>query len=152
MSGVTVRPLEPRDLEAVVAIESAALPWAAHWTPESYFSASDSGMQAWVAEQGGRVAGFVLARYLGAEMEILNLAVAEPARRVGVGRGLVNAALAEGETRGASSAFLEVRESNAAALTFYAALGFNAAGRRPHYYQNPVEDALVLALPLPRGA
>jgi ribosomal-protein-alanine N-acetyltransferase len=150
MSGVTVRRLEPRDLEAVVAIESAALPWAAHWTPESYLAAPESGMLALVAEQQGRTVGFLLARYLGAEMEILNLAVTEQARREGVGRRLVQAALKEGERRSAASVFLEVRESNAAALAFYAALGFSPVGQRVGYYQEPAEDALVLSLPLPR--
>lgn len=150
MSGVTVRGLEARDLDAVLEIERAALPWAAQWTPDSYLSAPDGGMRAWVAERGDLVAGFVLARYACGEMEVLNLAVTEGARRTGVGDALVRAALEEGEARGASQAFLEVRESNAGALGFYAALGFTAVGRRKGYYQAPVEDALILSVPLPR--
>jgi [ribosomal protein S18]-alanine N-acetyltransferase len=150
MSAATVRPLAPRDLEAVVAIEAEAHPWAAQWTPDSYLPAPDSEMSAWVTERAGRVAGFILARYAGEEMELLNLAVAEASRRAGAGRALVAAALEEGEARGASRVFLEVRESNAGAQAFYAALGFAQAGRRTGYYQNPEEDALVLSLPLPR--
>ena len=146
-----VRPLEPRDLQAVIAIEAAAHPWAAQWTPDSYLPAPDSGMRAWVAERAGRVAGFVLARYAGGEMEVLNLAVVQPTRRTGAGRALVAAALEEGEARGASRAFLEVRESNSAAQSFYASLGFAVVGRRPRYYQHPEEDALILSLPLPRS-
>ena len=148
-TGAWIRRLEPRDLEAVVAIETAARPWAAKWTPGSYLPAPESDMQAWVAERDGRIAGFVLARYAGGEMELLNLAVAEPARRTGAGRALVRAALEEGEALGAAKVFLEVRESNAVALAFYASLGFSALGRRPGYYQEPPEDALILARPLP---
>jgi len=150
MSGATVRRSEPRDLAAVLEIESAALPWGARWTPDSYLPFSQSEMCAWVVEHAGQVAGFVLARYAGAEMEVLNLAVAEAARRTGAGRALVRAALAEGETRGATQAFLEVRESNSGALAFYAALGFSIVSRRKSYYQAPEEDALVLSVPLPR--
>ncbi|HXZ20677.1 MAG TPA: ribosomal protein S18-alanine N-acetyltransferase [Candidatus Acidoferrales bacterium] len=150
MSGATVRRLEPPDLAAVLEIESAALPWGAQWTPDSYLPFSQPEMCAWVAERTGQVAGFVLARYAGPEMEVLNLAVAEAARRTGVGRALVRAALAEGETRGATQVFLEVRESNSGALSFYAALGFSMLSRRKGYYQTPDEDALVLSLPLPR--
>ncbi|HVN09528.1 MAG TPA: ribosomal protein S18-alanine N-acetyltransferase [Patescibacteria group bacterium] len=145
-----VRRLEPRDLEAVLAIEAEAHPWAAQWTPDSYLPSEDSTMRAWVTERAGRVAGFVLARYAGGEMEVLNLAVAESARRTGAGAALVAAALTEGEARGAVQAFLEVRQSNAAALAFYAALGFSVSGRRDRYYQHPEEDALILAIPLPR--
>jgi len=151
MSGATIRRLEPRDLAAVLAIESAALPWVARWTPDSYVPSPQSEMCAWVAELGGLVAGFVLARYAGNEMELLNLAVAEAARRTGTGRALVGVALSEGEGRGATEAFLEVRGSNSGALAFYAALGFIIVGRRTSYYQAPAEDALILSLPLPRG-
>jgi [ribosomal protein S18]-alanine N-acetyltransferase len=151
MRAEEVRALDPRDLEAVLAIEAEAHPWAACWTPDSYLPVADSEMRAWVTERAGRVAGFVLARYAGGEMELLNLAVAEASRRTGAGRALVAAALMEGEARGATRAFLEVRESNSAARSFYAALGFAASGRRPRYYQHPEEDALILSLPLPRS-
>ncbi len=137
-------------MEAVLAIEAEAHPWAAQWTPESYLPAPDSEMRAWVTERAGRVAGFVLARYAGGEMEVLNLAVADASRRTGAGSALVAAALEEGEACGASRVFLEVRESNTGAQAFYAALGFAAAGRRPRYYQHPEEDALILSIPLPR--
>jgi len=150
MSGATIRRLEARDLAAVLAIESSAIPWAARWTPDSYLAAPESEMCAWVAEHAGSIAGFVLARCAGGEMELLNLAVDGTARRTGVGRALVRAALAEGEARGAAQAFLEVRESNAVAREFYAVLGFVPVGRRTAYYQSPVEDALMLSLPLPR--
>jgi len=146
---IAVRRLEPRDLDAVAAIEAASRPWVAHWTPDAYLSSADKGMCAWVAENGGRVAGFILARYAGGEMEILNLAVARHARRLGTGRALVRAATGEGATRGAAQAFLEVRESNAAGLAFYASLGFAQAGRRPNYYSDPAEAALILTVPLP---
>jgi ribosomal-protein-alanine N-acetyltransferase len=146
---VWIRRLEAGDLDSVMAIEAASHPWAAHWTREAYLTPHDPGMCAWVAERAGEIAGFALARYAGGEMEILNLAVAEAARRNGAGRALVRAAIEEGAARGAAQAFLEVRESNAAALAFYASLGFTPVGRRPGYYRDPVEDALILAVPLP---
>jgi len=43
---------------------------------------------------------------------------------------------------------LEVRASNGQALEFYRRRGFSQSGRRPRYYADPVEDALLLALPL----
>jgi [ribosomal protein S18]-alanine N-acetyltransferase len=152
MNALTVRRLEPRDLEAVITLEDVALPWATSWTPDSYLPAPESGMAAWVAERAGSIAGFALARYVGGEMELLNLAVAETARRMGVGRALVRATLDEGAARGARQAFLEVRDSNTGARAFYETLGFTQVGRRKAYYQAPVEDALILSIPLPHGA
>jgi ribosomal-protein-alanine acetyltransferase len=149
MRRVLIRRLEERDLDSVEAIEAASRPSAAHWPRETYLAPADSPMCAWVAEEAGEIAGFALARYAGGEMEILNLAVAHSARRQGTARALIQAALNEGAARGAARAFLEVRESNAAALAFYAALGFTPAGRRPKYYRDPVEDALLLSVPLP---
>lgn len=147
-----IRRMEERDLDFVLAIQDEAHPWAAHWTPEAYLSPHDSGMCAWVAERAGEIAGFALARFAGGEMEILNLAVAQASRRLGMGRALIRATLDEGAARsrgfGTARAFLEVRESNASALAFYVSLGFAPAGRRPGYYRNPEEDALILTVPL----
>ena len=148
----TVRRAETRDVSLILAIEAAARPWAAHWSREAYLSTPDSGMCAWVAERAGEIVGFVLVRFVADEMEILNLAVAGTARRMGVGQGLVRAALEEAEGRGTSRVFLEVRESNAPALAFYDSLGFWPIGRRRGYYHDPAEDALTLACPLPGKA
>ncbi|MCE2941310.1 MAG: ribosomal protein S18-alanine N-acetyltransferase [Gemmatimonadota bacterium] len=88
--------------------------------------------------------GFVALRTMADEGEILNVAVAPAARRSGVGRALVRHALASAAAAGAFSVFLEVRPSNAAALTLYRSFGFVEVGRRHRYYRAPVEDALVL--------
>ena len=48
------------------------------------------------------------------------------------------------EKRGSHSLMLEVRSSNATALSVYYKLGFNEVGRRRNYYRNPKEDALIL--------
>lgn len=90
------------------------------------------------------VAGYVVARAVADEGEILNLAVAPAGRRHGVGRALVRAVLHALGTRGVRDVFLEVRESNAAARALYAAHGFREVGRRPRYYRRPAEDAIIL--------
>jgi ribosomal-protein-alanine N-acetyltransferase len=48
-------------------------------------------------------------------------------------------------SRGVRRVFLEVRESNGGARAFYSGLGFAQQGRRRKYYQDPVEDALLLS-------
>ena len=99
-----------------------------------------------VAEQQGKVAGYVVALDAADEGEILNLAVAEGGRRRGLGRALVEAITAALSERGVRQVYLEVRESNAAARALYAGFGFKDVGRRKGYYRRPVEDAIVLRL------
>jgi ribosomal-protein-alanine N-acetyltransferase len=87
--------------------------------------------------------GFVLARVAADEAEILTLAVAPAARRLGHGGVLLAGAMAAAVARGAAAMFLEVAEPNAAARALYAAAGFAEAGRRRRYYPDGA-DALVL--------
>lgn len=97
-----------------------------------------------VAEVGGRVAGYIIAREIGDSAEILNVAVARPFQRRGIARALVRSVLDALRAAGRTSVFLEVRASNHAGRALYAVTGFRPIGRRPGYYRVPPEDALVL--------
>ena len=93
--------------------------------------------------------GFILIRVVADEAEILTLAVRPSARRGGLGRRLVEAAVVRAAALGAERMFLEVAEDNVAARALYARTGFTEAGRRRGYYaraDGSREDALVLAL------
>jgi ribosomal protein S18 acetylase RimI-like enzyme len=87
-------------------------------------------------------------RDLGKEGEILDVAVPENNRRQGHAYRLLREFLLFAGKRGVLDMFLEVRESNAAAIALYGKLGFVASGRRPNYYQQPDEAALLLHLKL----
>ena len=75
---------------------------------------------------------------------MLNLAVAPDCRRQGLGRKLLCTLTELLHSKGIESLSLEVRPSNQAALALYSELGFVQVGRRPKYYVNPTEDALIL--------
>lgn len=95
-----------------------------------------------VAEIGHEVAGFIAARVFdGMESHLESIATTARFQRRGIARALVEWMLREA---GDVPCVLEVRESNAGALALYRGLGFAEAGRRKRYYENPVEDALVL--------
>lgn len=98
------------------------------------------------------VLGYVIARRMADEGEILNVGVAPSARRRGVGRLLVRKALERLGELGARSVYLEVRESNVAARELYREFGFVEVWRRAKYYQRPVEDAILLKAAIPAGA
>jgi ribosomal-protein-alanine N-acetyltransferase len=97
--------------------------------------------------------GFILIRVVADEAEILTLAVRPSARRGGLGRRLVEAAVVRAAALGAARMFLEVAEDNVAARALYARTGFIEAGRRRGYYaraDGSREDALLLALTFTR--
>jgi len=120
-------------------------PEAAEWSEESFGQAlSWSGGVALASEIEGLVTGFLIGRRVEQDAEILNLGVVASARRMGQGSALLAAALGEFRALGVSRVFLEVRESNATGITFYAKHGFTKTGKRPKYYREPEEAALVM--------
>jgi ribosomal-protein-alanine N-acetyltransferase len=97
-----------------------------------------------VVRGAGRLAGYLCLWEIGHEIHITNLAVHPEWRRQGVARALLDAALGEGRVRGVELAFLEVRPTNAEALSLYESLGFRVIGRRKGYYFDTGEDALLM--------
>jgi ribosomal-protein-alanine acetyltransferase len=132
---VEIRAATRDDLPAIAEVQRASTE-ASQWTPESYLA-----HDCLVAVAKDRVVGFLVTRATAPdEREILNAAVEPASRRAGIGRILVETVLAG--NRGAW--FLEVRESNVAAINLYKTLGFSAAGRRENYYHDPIEAAIVM--------
>jgi ribosomal-protein-alanine N-acetyltransferase len=123
------------DLEAIAAVQALAVE-AAQWPPADYLV-----HEVWVAEAGGELAGFLVGRTLGGgDSEVLNVAVAPKFRRQGVGQKLISRWLQDYP----GTVWLEVRESNSGAGTFYQVLGFTVVGRREGYYSDTGEAAIVL--------
>ena len=100
--------------------------------------------QSLVAVIGGEITGYVFARALGDEGEILNVAIQPDKRGRGLGRRLLEASLAHLRGSGVRAVYLEVRASNIGGQDFYRRMGFQEIGRRRSYYDKPREDALVL--------
>jgi ribosomal-protein-alanine N-acetyltransferase len=142
--GVAIRALRLADAARVARILEET-PEAANWSQEGLeeFTNSPSGL-ALVSDVGGEISGFLVGRQVGEEAEILNLGIARARRRRGDGGALLKAALDEFVARRVSRVFLEVRESNEAGIAFYAKHGFAKTGRRPAYYRDPVEAAIVM--------
>jgi ribosomal-protein-alanine acetyltransferase len=102
-----------------------------------------------VVEKDGRVIGVLRWRNLGEEIEILDLAVDPIRRRQGHAAFLLRNFLRHASRSASKKIFLEVRPSNAAAIALYQKFGFQISGRRPNYYRNPGEAALLMALAIP---
>ena len=142
-----IRPIGHNDAGAIAALELRC-DGAARWGESAYREIGLNGISGWAAARENLLVGFIAARSIGDEMEILNLGVDPGARRQGIGARLVARAMEEGRGAGVRRVYLEVRESNTGARAFYTSLGFEQQGRRKNYYSQPVEDALVLAVDL----
>ena len=147
-----VRPMEAADIESVMEIV-ATTDHAPQWGRAAYVAALDPGNQprrvAVVAEEETGLAGFVVVALLpGGEAELESIVTALPHQRRGVARELFAVLKAELRRQGIREVMLEVREGNHSAQGFYRFLGFREEGRRPAYYSEPAEDAVLMRLTL----
>ncbi len=142
-----IRKYASTDLEAVLSICRNA-PEAAQWTKAGFEQAVSSGQVVLVGEAAvgaaARICGFLAARVIAGEAELLNMAVDAKDRRKGLGSKLLASAIREVGAQQAKRMYLEVRESNQAAISFYERHGFRKSGQRVNYYQNPTENAVVM--------
>ena len=132
-------------IDAIVGLESESFtnPWSRDtlvWELEN----SDVTRVHVLRDDRDAIVAFSVCWVVFDELHINTLAVAPDSRRQGYATALLQAVMAEAEIEGAVKATLEVRASNAAALALYERLGFRISARRPRYYTNPQEDALIL--------
>lgn len=142
---VVLRAMREADLPDVLAIE--AMSFRTPWTAEA-FRQEWEGSGTWVrvaVDDRGRILGYLVCRLLFDTWHVLDVAVSPIRRRRGVARLLLGRFLDVAASSG-YDVTLEVRPSNAAALALYGELGFVERGRRPGYYDDTQEDALIMTL------
>jgi ribosomal-protein-alanine N-acetyltransferase len=142
---VAIRSAALNDVPAILAIEQQA-PGAAHWTAEPYKKLVGSGGVVLVAEEAGKLCGFVCAKAVADEWEIENVVVAAEFLRRGIANELLRELIQRAAGEAASAILLEVRESNLPARRLYEKHGFHEVGGRRVYYRDPTEDAILYAL------
>lgn len=137
------------DIDQVLTIEqsSFSMPWSRNLFLSEFRSPAVSMLLVALADAPVRtIIGFIVCWVVSDELHILNLAVAEPHRRRGIGKKLVLAAIVQSASRGIKKALLEVRASNSAAQKLYSDIGFTGTGIRREYYDSPIEDAVIMTL------
>jgi [ribosomal protein S18]-alanine N-acetyltransferase len=159
-----IRPATRDDIPKMIALERSA-ETAAHWGEGQYAALFDSSalprivLVAEMTDQNlvstsnyDKFCGYIIALAAGPEWELENVIVDLAIRRSGLGTQLLAALLAEARQQHCQRFSLEVRQSNIAALKLYQKHGFTEAGRRPAYYGNPPEDAILMQLLFPTTA
>ena len=115
------------------------------WSVNSITAELNNALSLWiVAMDGTKLVGYVGSQSVLGWSDMMNLAVLPEYRRQGVGEALVTNLIEKLQEKKNTCLTLEVRASNAPAISLYQKMGFVQVGRRPNYYHNPKEDALIL--------
>ena len=142
-SGLLLRPMDLSDLESAKELDTLCLPRP--WSETVWREELESPFGLYlVLEEAGVPLAQIGVRYVAEELHVTTLAVRPERRRRGYASALLEAAL--GAYPEARRVHLEVRPSNAPAISLYERLGFSVTGRRRRYYGD--EDALLMTLDL----
>lgn len=146
-----IKPITSRDIAELIALgESAGL---SPWTAQNYVDElkNPSSIMLRIESAENVSLGFIVGRLVPAvdndtdlDAEIYNIAVSSETRNRGYGDDLLSAFVRMCVTNNVRYIWLEVRESNTNAISFYKTREFNAISKRRSFYRDPVEDAILM--------
>jgi ribosomal-protein-alanine N-acetyltransferase len=146
LARLNYEPMQEADLAEVLDLEQTVYPHP--WSMANFIDSLASGYQAWVLrDTSGELLGYFLLMAIVDEAHLLNVAVSAERQGQGLGRFLLNQAVACARGLGMESVLLEVRPSNTRALEIYQRYGFQTIGKRKGYYpaaNQQREDAIVM--------
>ncbi len=139
-----VRAMRAEDVDAVVAIETEA--FSSPWQKETFLELiGRRNLELLVMEHGSEgIVGYAVLWCVLDQGELANLAITPQMRGRGLGTQLLARVVQVAREHGVETMYLEVRESNEAALQLYQGFGFSQVGLRKGYYDHPKEDARIL--------
>ncbi len=142
-----IRDVNSSDIWQVLEIakDSFSMPWSKesfiteYKNPQSIFK---------VAEFNDEIIGYIIAKKILDEAEILSIAVKQSFRRRGIAEALLKELISTLKKEAVKVCYLEVRISNFSAINLYKKAGFRECGIRKNYYILPSEDALLMKIEL----
>lgn len=143
---VTVRRGELADSEKIAEIEKVC--FAHPWTREGIEEGFDNFTHYFVAETQGEILGYCGIQCLSGEGYITNVATLPTHRGRGIASAIIRGLLTFSRQEALEFVTLEVRESNIPAIKLYEKMGFQIVGKRPRFYRDPQEDALLMTINL----
>lgn len=141
-------PMSPDNVDQIAEIERECFstPWNRNMLLDELENLNSSFIAA--KAENGEIIGYAGLTVVLDEGYINNVAVREKYRKCGVASELLKVFLRFAQAHDLAFLTLEVRASNAPAIGLYTKFGFEQAGRRKNYYDNPKEDALLMTLTL----
>ena len=139
---MNLRRMTEADLDRVADMEKAV--FSMPWSRESFQESLGQSYSHFFIAEEDTLLGYCGIHNLGGDGEITNVAVDEEARGNGIATQMLIYAMEEMTKEGVEAFTLEVRVSNAPAIRLYEKLGFENKGIRKNFYENPVEDAMIM--------
>ena len=133
----------PEDLPMIAELER--LSFHKQWSLESidsFYYKKTSDIYVW--RDRNKISGYVMAEHILEQGELQRIAIVPFIRKMGIGTLLLQEFRERYRKMGVETIYLEVRESNEIARNFYKKSGFEEYGRRPKYYSDPMEDAILM--------
>ena len=145
---VQIREMKLKDLISVMDIERKIFksPWS-----EAMFLKEIKDQYSYVLENTEEIIGYICGWKVLDEFTITNIALKPEFRRKGFGKKMAEFIIARADKAKCKEIFLEVRESNEAAIKLYEKLEFSKIGLRKNYYPDPKENAVVMRKKCPRN-
>jgi ribosomal-protein-alanine N-acetyltransferase len=133
----------------ILEIERASFP--SPWSEAAFAEETKNPLSCfWGLELERSLAGYICFWTFSSEIHLLNIAVRPDKRGQGLGEYMLRCMIHSGGLNRVRTIWLEVRPSNRIAARLYAKIGFQEVGRRPRYYADTGEDAMMMALELPQ--
>lgn len=143
---IEIRKMKVEDIPEVVEIDRSS--FALPWTERSfkYEVTENNAARCWVTEVDGRVAAMLVLWIIVDEAHIATIATHPNYRRRGFAKKMLIQSLVSAREEGMKKALLEVRARHVIAQKIYCDIGFEEVGRRPMYYRDNGEDAVLMTM------
>lgn len=141
---IKIRTMQKGDFEACEKISAEGIPQESWKIRDFEAAAKNPQAMMIVAASANQIAGYIVSYFAADEAELDSIAVSSAFRRQGIGKSLMQEYYRKLKEKSVNSIYLEVRESNSTAISFYKEEGFESFSKRPHFYEAPVEDAVLM--------
>jgi [ribosomal protein S18]-alanine N-acetyltransferase len=143
VDNLIIRPIRESDLIDINILENKL--FTDPWPPAAFLEVFESDeIYGLVAEMDGKIAAYAVYTIGLGESRLANIAVDDDFRRKSIAKNLLNNILKIVKEANCEYIFLDVRPSNAAAISLYKKFGFTELYTKPNYYRSPREDVLVM--------
>lgn len=144
-----IRPMEKKDCKALYELEQQCFSGASAWDYNSILEILNYDTNIYfVCYEEEELVGYIGLMVAADEGSITNVAVSPNRRRRGIAAALIERAIKVAREKNVTQIFLEVRKTNAPAISLYEKHGFSYIGCRKNYYDEPKEDANIMCIPL----
>jgi ribosomal-protein-alanine N-acetyltransferase len=143
---IEIRKMTVEDIPEVVEIDRSS--FTLPWTERSFqYEVTENGAaRCWVTEVDGQVAAMLVLWVIVDEAHIATIATHPKFRRRGFAKKMLIKSLVSAREEGVKKALLEVRARHVVAQKIYCDIGFVEVGRRPMYYRDNGEDAVLMTM------